>query len=300
MSAMRRAVKQGLELALEGSGVAAIARRRMRGRDLVLAYHNVVPDADVRADASAHLGVSNFAAQMRALAALADVVPVAALGTSATVGARPRVAITFDDGYVGALRHAVPVLTSLGLSATFFVCPSLMGGAPFWWDCPTLDVWSRAGELLTRLQGRGERVWERLRSEGLDTAVLGPEARPADLAMVRQAAAAPGISIGSHTMRHPNLAALTEAEVREELVASRTWLLERIPASVPWIAYPFGLANAGVERLAEETGYAGAFVLDGGWIPAAGARRFALPRLNVAAGLTVRGFRLRLGDIFAR
>ena len=56
----------------------------------------------------------------------------------------------------------------------------------------------------------------------------------------------------------------------------------------------------GLERVAQEVGYVGGFVLDGGWIPAVGARRFGLPRLNIAAGLSTRGFRLRLADFFAR
>lgn len=297
---LRRAAKQVVEVVLEGSGISALARRRMGGRDLVLAYHGVVEDGAVHADASAHLAVSSFAAQMEAIAELAEVVPVGALFAPPRRRDRPRVAITFDDGYRGALRHAVPILTALGLPATFFVCPSLLGGEHFWWDCRSLDVWQRKPELLDRLEGRAERVWPRLREEGFGTEALGDDFRPASIEEVRAAAAAPGITVGSHTMRHPNLAVLGMDAVRAELGEAHRWLSAQVPSYLPWIAYPFGLATPEVERVAEELGYAGGFVLDGGWIPATGARRYGLPRLNIAAGLSTRGFRIRLADIFAR
>lgn len=297
---MRALAKRGIEWALEAGGVASVRRRALGGRDLVLAYHGIVPDALVRRDASGHIGASRFAAQMEALATLAEVVPVAALAAPARQHERPRVAITFDDGYVGAFRHGVPVLRRLGLPATFFVCPTLLGGEPFWWDAPGLDVWARAAELLTGLQGRRERVMDRIAAHRAALDALPGDVRPAGLDVVLRAAQEPGISIGSHTMRHPNLAALPEAEVREELSGARAWLAERVPGSLAWVAYPFGLANATVQRVARACGYEGAFVLDGGWIPAHGADRYALPRLNVSAGVSVRGFRLRLADIFAR
>lgn len=299
VSVARGGLKRAAELALELSGTAAVARRRMAGRDLVLAYHNIVDDREVRAGASGHLAASTFAAQMEVLARLADVVPVGELAGPAGERARPRVAITFDDGYASALHHGVPVLTSLGLPATFFVCPALMGAGPFWWDCEGLDVWGRRPELLERLQGRGALVWERLRAEGHTTRSPDDDLRPASLDVLLEAAARPGIGIGSHTMNHPNLASLTEGDVRRELTESRAWLSSRFPSFVDWVAYPFGLANGMVERVAREVGYAGAFVLDGGWIPP-GASITALPRLNIAAGLSVRGFRLRLAGFFAR
>lgn len=297
---VRRLLKGTVEPVLELSGAAALARRRLRGRDLVLAYHGIVPDADVRPGVSGHLGVSAFAAQMEDLARLAQVVPVDALTTPSRATAPPRVVITFDDGYAGAIRHAVPILTSLGLPATFFVCPALIGGAPFWWDCRDLDVWGRAEELLRRRQGRRELVLELLRAEGCDHEDLPVDARPATIEALLEAATRPGISIGSHTMHHPNLAALADDEIQAELSASRAWLAEHVPAFVDWVAYPYGLADDRVERIARDVGYSGAFVLDGGWVPARAARRHALPRLNIAAGVSPRGFRLRLADFFAR
>lgn len=299
----RRTVKAVVELVLDASGAAALAGSRMGGRDLVLAYHNIVPDSSVRpgAAASAHLGASDFAAQMRVTAQVADVVPVRELARPPRDPSRPRVAITFDDGYASAIRHAVPVLSELGLPATFFVGGELIGSGGFWWDQPDLDVWARRGDVLERLQGRGPLVREWLRANGMSAPAESEELRAATLEELVQAVQVPGLTIGSHTMRHPNLASLAADEVREELVESRDWLAARFGDSyIPWVAYPYGIANEEVERIAREAGYEGAFVLDGGWIPGAAHSRFALPRLNIAAGLSARGFRLRLANIFAR
>src|SRR5207245_14546 len=44
-------------------------------------------------------------------------------------------AISFDDGYRGVLRHALPVLRQLGLPATVFVVAGALARTePFWWD----------------------------------------------------------------------------------------------------------------------------------------------------------------------
>jgi peptidoglycan/xylan/chitin deacetylase (PgdA/CDA1 family) len=295
----RLIAKRVAEVALDLSGAGRALRRRMAGRDLILAYHNVVPDHEVLAEFSGHLGASAFEAQMRSLARLADVVPVTALAAQPAPSRRPRVAITFDDGYRGAFRHAVPVLEALGLPATFFVCPGLMGRDAFWWDTPNLAVWKRRGDVLERLQGRGARVREWIASQGLVHGDDRPDFMPASEAEVMAFAARPGISIGSHTVSHPNLSQLGEDEVRRELVESRDALSARFPSYVPWVAYPFGLANPMVERVTAEEGYVGGFVLDGGWIRP-GAPITALTRLNIAAGLSIRGFRLRLAGLFAR
>jgi len=296
----RATLKRLAELGLDASGASSLLRRRMAGRDLVLAYHNVVHDDQVAAGASGHLGLANFVAQMHMLAKHADVVPVTSLAGPPAPTGRPRVAITFDDGYRGAIRLAMPVLASLGLPATIFVCPGLVGGEAFWWDSPDLDAWTRKEQVLDALQGRELRVREFMRWHGLRGSDRVGDFLPAREQELLEASERPGISIGAHTVTHPNLSMLPEEEVRSELAECRDRLAGSYRSAVRWIAYPFGLANPMVERVAAEEGYDGAFVLDGGWIPGDGRRITALPRLNIAAGLSIRGFRLRLAGLFAR
>ncbi|MEO7043341.1 MAG: polysaccharide deacetylase family protein, partial [Gemmatimonadaceae bacterium] len=135
----RHGVKHVVETALVLGGGASFSRRARKGDVLVLAYHNVVPKGlDVHGDLSLHLHQSDFAAQLDALIRTHDVVPLNDALTpqeaTAQPSARPRVAITFDDAYSGAVTAGVAELRARRLPATIFVTPSFLDGKTFWWD----------------------------------------------------------------------------------------------------------------------------------------------------------------------
>lgn len=64
-----------------------------------------------------------------------------------------------------------------------------------------------------------------------------------------------GMFIGSHTLNHPNLAAIGDDQLRRELVDSKKILEEKIGKKVDLLAYPGGNYNAHVIDLVKETGY---------------------------------------------
>lgn len=64
-----------------------------------------------------------------------------------------------------------------------------------------------------------------------------------------------GIEIGSHTLTHAKLTALTDAEAMHELTASRRVLERRLGHPVQWFAYPYGAVDARVAGLARRAGY---------------------------------------------
>src|SRR5512143_348475 len=100
---VRTGLKQAVESLLIGAGVAGLARARARHRTLVLAYHNVVPDgAPPAGDRSLHICRSRFAAQLDELIRHAEIAPLDQVLSHPDRG-RPRVAITFDDAYRGAV-----------------------------------------------------------------------------------------------------------------------------------------------------------------------------------------------------
>lgn len=299
---MITAVKRIVERTLVLTGAAAMARHRRAGQTLVLAYHGVrADDAPPAGDASLHLPRRAFARQLDALVRTHDVVPLADVLAPAPRD-RPRAVVTFDDAYAGALEHGLEELARRALPATIFVAPGLLGRTT-WWD-RLADP--RGGAIATdardhalhALAGRSDAVLAWAAGQGIlpDASPLPRIATEAELA---RAASRPGVTLGAHSWDHPNLAALRPAELAPELARPLAWLRERFPAAtVPWLAYPYGLHSPSVVAAAAAAGYTGALRVDGGWVDGpALARPHALPRLNIAAGLSLDGFRLRLAGL---
>src|SRR3989454_9948425 len=98
----------------------------------------------------------SFVHQLDHLLRTCSVVPLAEiLAPAPSRERRPRVAITFDDGYRGAGTLAVEELAQRGVPATLFVAPAFVGRGTFWWDvvAPGLDgdlrehaIWDLGGE----------------------------------------------------------------------------------------------------------------------------------------------------------
>jgi len=287
---------------LVGSGLARWLARHRRGNTLVLAYHNVVPD-DVAAggDRSLHLPRAMFACQLDVLVEWCDVVPLASIFTDPAGAARPRVAITFDDAYYGALTIGATELRERRLPATMFVAPGLLGEDAFWWDALAgpeglSDAVRRY--VLDELRGDAGAAGEWASQVGRERQPLSPWSRPGEESGVLAWAEDSRLTLGAHTWRHANLARLAPDEVTVELAAPLAWLRERAPTRlVRCLTYPYGLANPGVTAAASAAGYDAAFAVSGGWIGRAIRDRYWVPRLNIPAGLTADGFRLRIAGI---
>ncbi|HWZ60404.1 MAG TPA: polysaccharide deacetylase family protein [Gemmatimonadaceae bacterium] len=292
--------KRVLEDALIALGADRLAMRRRRGHALVLAYHNVVPDDSSAGDRSLHVGVGRFGEHIDALVRACDVVPLAVVlaAQHRPRSSRPVVAITFDDAYLGALTHGLDVLAKHGLPATVFVAPGRLG-ASFWWDA--LSGTSGLGETLrtTALEscaGDDARVRAWAAVEQMRVHTLPPEYRAATIGELDAAVARHrGLTLASHTWSHCNLSVLDDRARSDELRRPLDWLRERFPGTPAWIAYPYGLASTAVREAARAAGYEAGFLVSGGWMSSVQNDGLALPRLNIPAGLSTAGFRLRLG-----
>jgi peptidoglycan/xylan/chitin deacetylase (PgdA/CDA1 family) len=97
-----------------------------------------------------------------------------------------------------------------------------------------------------------------------------------------------GIEIGSHTVSHRDLTALSDRELRMELLSSRPVLERRLGHPVPWLAYPFGAHDARVVAFARRAGYRLAVTTDGGDLQDA-RRPLELERLRVLDSTGVKG-----------
>jgi len=278
-------------------------------RSLILAFHNVLSERTrPRGDRSLHLPVTIFCEIIDWLAEVFEVVPLDRVFDLHKSGdGKPRAAITFDDAYVGAISVAIPELWRRRLPATVFAISGAAPGQTFWWDAlaegfPDGLPHSVRDSALRDARGRdaGVRAWAT--GEGLSLTELDGEFVAASWDAIRRAASLPGITIASHTCTHPNLVSLEAEEVADELAGSRDELRRMVPESRPWLAYPYGLCSPAVERAAADAGYEAAFRVTGGVLRRGDPTpsRYGLPRLNIPAGLSLRGFRLRAAGLLGR
>ncbi|WP_408057805.1 polysaccharide deacetylase family protein [Streptomyces violaceus] len=193
----------------------------------ILMYHAVAADPN---DATRALSVTPeaFTEQM---AVLADrgLTPVTTAGLAAgwrsgrPLPERP-VLITFDDGYEGVHRHALPVLAKHGFPATLFVSTGWIQGP-----------YDTGGGLDTMLD------WDQ----------------------VRELASA-GVEIGGHSHSHPQLDQVSDATLRFELIHCKEIVADQLGTVPASFAYPYGYSSRRVRQAVRETGYAQALAVGNG------------------------------------
>lgn len=190
----------------------------------VLMYHAV--DADpVEATRALSVTPEAFAGQMAVLAER-GLTPVTTAGLAAhwrsgrPLPALP-VLVTFDDGYEGVHRHALPVLAGHGFPATLFVSTGWLRG-PY-------DNGGGPGTMLD---------WDQ----------------------VRELAGA-GVEIGGHSHSHPQLDRLDDDRLRTELILCKEIVSDQLGTVPASFAYPYGYSSRRVRRAVRETGYAQALAV---------------------------------------
>ena len=149
---------------------------------------------------------------------------------------RPNVAVTFDDAFRSVREHALPSLVRLQIPTTIFVPTGWMGRSPGW----AMETSGDQHEIVM--------TEEEIRS------------LPVDL-----------VSIGSHTVDHPRLTTLQEAEGTAQLTSSRTTLEAMLRRQVDTLAFPYGEHNARTIELAVAAGYRHVYTVSPQAIAASGA-----------------------------
>jgi peptidoglycan/xylan/chitin deacetylase (PgdA/CDA1 family) len=169
-------------------------------------------------------------------------------GSEALAGRSGTIHVTFDDAYKN-VEDGLAILQRLRIPATVFACSGYAEtGRP-------LDVPELAGEAAAHPDEMATMTWDELR----------------DLAER-------GVEIGSHTVTHPHLTKISDAELDRELQESRACIEEELGRPCALFAYPYGENDARVRAAARRAGYAAAFALRERFSPADG---FAVPRVDL-------------------
>ncbi len=154
------------------------------------------------------------------------------------------VGITFDDGYLNNLTHALPVLQQLGFSSTCYCLSAMLGQA---------NSWDRhngvpPSELMSNVHLR---QW-----------VAG------------------GQEVGAHTRHHVRLTQVDTPTAWEEISLGKTELEQVTGAAVAHFCYPYGEFNAEHVTMTGQAGYTSATTTQRGRCHA-GDNLLALPRVPV-------------------
>lgn len=227
---------------------------------LVLLYHRVLPEAP---NDGFQLAVTcaHFRDQLQWLNQHTRVIPLDQLWDPPG-DRRPRVVITFDDGYRDNLVHAASLLDECRLPATFYLTCGYIGTERrFWWDetyarCKAEDTEATPAPLVARVQrlcselrrmpaGKRETLLRNLGEEP-------PPAHPIDLPMTWDEARELqrlGFTLGAHSMNHPALTELREEEAFWEVYESRRALEAQTSGPARHFCYPYDEAIRWKRRL---------------------------------------------------
>ena len=152
--------------------------------------------------------------------------------------------ITFDDGFRNVYQHALPVLNEAGFTSTnYFVAHQLDGS----------NVWDADKNM--------------------------PQMPLMSLAEMRQWAAS-GQEVGSHTLNHVHLPALSDEQALGEIRRSREELASHVQQEITAFCYPFGEYSPKHCRMAKEAGYLNATTTERGLVRVQDDM-FELPRVGV-------------------
>lgn len=306
------------------------ARRRIQAASgiVVLTLHRVLEDTDVEKSCSPPgmiLRRATFETLLEFLKSECDVVPVVGAAdphAAHSSNPRPKVAITFDDGWRDTARVAWPLAKNNNCPICVFVCPGLaVLGSPFWPErvlatlaagnkngtlCENvMRVFSDAGihvrrsggsiavtemeKLLSELKKLPGFLLDSLVSNLVDLAQGSPEqihSAAVDQTMTWDEMlrlAGEGVQIGSHTQTHQILPAVSPEQSLAELASSKAELESRLGHSCISFAYPNGSWSPAIRGHVEQAGYQVAFTnTPGVWTSA--TDRLLIPRVNVWEG----------------
>ena len=252
---------------------------------------------------------ASFERQLRWLKRRFNIVPLRTIANAVANGGMlaDKVALTFDDGLRSNVEVAYPLLHRLAIPATFFVCPGLVDRAKWLWTHETrrrlarlspqaraelAQEWDQSADItefvawMKTLDSATRRRVEQRVQEATPEFAPTPEERDqydlADWKELRRLDPAI-ITIGSHTLTHPILPGVPEAELESEVRDSRRQLERGLDRPVDTFAYPNGDLDPAADACVRRH-YRVALRASGGWVKR-GVDLHRLPRIAAPSGV---------------
>lgn len=309
----RRAAKEAYLRVLFFTGLLRWARLRIAKLGVVvITLHRILPDEQydsAQAPPGMAVRASTFERFLDYLSRHCECVHT----TDATPGQakerRPRLALTFDDGWKDNFETALPISRKYGIPFTVFVCPQMMTRRESFWTSQAGSLWAaaqRTGKLdvISTLYGAEagrsadslieslkhvspkdrETLINRMRA-ALQPYVQGAGVEPSDEMLtwreVKEMSAA-GITFGSHTNTHAILTDIPLSDALQELTESKK-AIEAELSTCLLFAYPNGDWSPDVRDAVAQSGYLAAFINSPG-IWQEQSHRLSIPRINVWEG----------------
>ncbi|RYZ54546.1 MAG: hypothetical protein EOP49_04890 [Sphingobacteriales bacterium] len=210
-----------------------------RGRNMVLLYHHV--GLKRHNDPNVHsVSFSRFCKQISGLQAYGRFVDED-LFFDDTVSEKPKILLTFDDGFKETLALVEPFLQRKGIPSIYFVNQALATGRPFWRDILRSIITADKAQPFLQLYGYNIRpeqfyLWSKsnecnshkLSEELLEYAssqsISFQESQYATLAELVKIPASGLLKLGNHSSHHYCLASVPAAVQQEEIMQTHDWL----------------------------------------------------------------------------
>lgn len=243
------------------------------------------------------------------------------------------VVITMDDGYKSNYSLAYPLLKQYQIPATIFIVTEFVQNQEYLWgDRLEYAIWKAEIDTLTitinnntctckikeeidKIESVGEircklellsynerktiieEIENKTKNRISETGNATTLQLPLQWSEIREMVKDGIVSVGSHSMRHPNLTTCTEEQLEEEIVESRKIIEREIGRECRLFCYPGGKYNNRVKHFVSKAGYTCATAIKGKTETRNRADRFELGRIGIGRTMNISDFIFKLCDI---
>lgn len=194
------------------------------------------------------------------------------------------IALTFDDGYLNNVIHAIPILEKYNVPATFFITTTSDDSSCLWLDfldltsfysekksivfenevylknnkneffCQGISLKNKCKQLpyskIENIYKIFDEEWKEIQQKPLADYWKLVSANELNSILKN-----PLFSVGSHGLTHTNLAEIDPEEAKNEIIKSKENLEQKLQIPMTDFAFPFGAYNQDLVNFCIELGY---------------------------------------------